>query len=554
MGVSAAHDSSLCFYKNGKIEYFIKEERVTRQKRDKTPIRSLYNFDTNDDVVYCFGIPTINSYWFLDNERFAAKKYNIVKSFDTSNEHHLIHANLAFYDSGFDTALVFVVDRNGSVANVDGNIYDTCRESESVYIASYPNIFTPIYKNYWVYGPDTDQFIKKISVKYPDCDFVAKSEFSITKVYETATSLIMQDMLENGKTMGLSAYGDKDLIFDNFFNIDSIPEDSLFGHEYRDDVYYSTGNYAINSKLNKISKKNIDSNNYKQYADYAWQVQKQTQEALANLVQKYVEKTGINNVCITGGYGLNVVANHYLISQFPDINFFFEPLADDSGNSIGAAMKIYRDETLDNNKYPLKNTFFNGSIYNLSKIKGKTVSVSDVAQIIANKKSVAVYQGLAEAGPRALGNRSILFDARDKNAKEKVNTIKKREWYRPFACMVLKNDAKDYFDMGKLENSPYMTISFPVIKSKIDTIPGVVHVDDTCRIQTIDESNTNIFELLLSFKEITGIGVILNTSFNLAGEPLVETPEDAIETLKNSCLDYIWFPERSLLVSKEDLN
>lgn len=552
LGISSAHDSSVCFYKNGKIEFFLKEERVTRKKRDKNPIRSLYSFDTEDEITYCFSVPTINSEWYKLSNTFAAKKYKITKSYDISNEHHLTHANLAFYNSGFNEALVVVVDRNGSVASIGNTLYDTCREAESIYLAKYPNIFQPIYKNYWKYGPNTNDFIKEISKIYPNCEFHAKSEQSIVKVYESATSLIMQHMLENGKTMGLSAYGNS-ADYVNFFTNDYIALDYLFSHEYANFNFAGDGFVSINTELQDKARKDINNKNYQLYADYALQVQKQTQEALAKLVGKYIEKTGIKNVCITGGYGLNVVANYHLIKSFPDVNFFFEPLADDSGNSIGAAMKIYRDETLDKNKYPLNHTFFNGKKYNLNNIKGKQIGIKDVATIISNGKSVAVYQGIAEAGPRALGNRSILFDARDPDAKNKVNKIKNREWYRPFAGMVLENDADNYFEMGRIKKSPYMTISFPVKESSVNIIPGVVHIDNTCRIQTVDQSNTYIYDLIKEFKNITGIGVILNTSFNLAGEPLVETPEDAIKTLKSSPLDYIWFPEIGVLTSKSDL-
>jgi carbamoyltransferase len=526
----------------------MKEERKVLRKRERDPIYSLYDFDTEDDVVYSFQTPSFDSSTYEFNKYIASKKYNIVRSYDFTNSHHLIHANLAFYDSGFNESLVFVLDRDGSIASLDGFIYDSCRESESVYVASYPNNFKPIYKNYWTINNNSYDFIRDASLVYPDCEFKAKSQQSITKVYETATSLILQPRLENGKTMGLSAYGNKDVFLYDFFTDDAIAIDHHFGHQTMGENHHS-----INLDFQKLARKDIDKENYQVYADYAWQVQKQTQEALARLVDKYVTKTGIKNVCITGGYGLNVVANYYLVSQFPDINFFFEPIADDSGNSIGSAMKAYRDETLDKTIYPLRDTFFNGSKYVLDHINGKDISIKEVAELISKGKSVAVYQGLSEAGPRALGNRSILFDPRDKNAKDKVNNIKKREWYRPFAGMVLEEDAPKFFNMGHIIKSQHMTISFPVLDSAIDLIPGVVHIDNTCRIQTIDKSNKNIFELLKEFKELTGIGVILNTSFNLAGYPLVETPQNALDTLKDSELDFVWFPEISKIVSKDVL-
>jgi carbamoyltransferase len=133
-----------------------------------------------------------------------------------------------------------------------------------------------------------------------------------------------------------------------------------------------------------------------------------------------------------------------------------------------------------------------------------------------------------------------------------VNKIKNREWYRPFAAMVLKEDATDYFDMMGLDQSKFMTVSFDATEKAKLTVPGIIHVDGTCRIQTIDESDGIIFELLTKFKEKTGVGILLNTSFNLAGKPLVDNVNDAIETLNNSKLDYVWFADQNLLRGKID--
>ena len=537
------HDSSICLFENGKIVNFFKEERFSKIKRDQFPIKSFFEINLKEESVdYAYSTPTQEPNVYNIIKKLALKNFNIAREFDYSNEHHLIHANLAFYDSGFDQALVFVIDRNGSVW---GN---SLRESESVYLASYPNNFKTLCKNFWIFENSGHEFVDLLKNDNPDCDFNAKSMFGIVKVYETATTLIRQDPLENGKTMGLSAYGNKNKNYPKLFNKDSIPIDYNFGHEFFSDM--RVANYL---NLKHKSTKEINTNNYQEYADYAWNVQKETQEAVASMINMYVEKTGVKNVCITGGYGLNVVANHYYITQFPEINFFFEPLADDSGNSIGAAMKCYRDTTLDSTINKLEHTFFNGKNYLLDNVNGLDVSISDVAKLISNGKSVAVYNGLAEAGPRALGNRSILFDCRDKDAKEKVNRIKKREWYRPFAAMVLEEESIEYFEMGRIKKSEFMTISFSVKDDAIKKIPGVVHIDNTCRIQTVDKSNPIIFNLLNEFKKITNMGILLNTSFNLAGKPLVETPEDAFYTLKNSELDYVWFPEISKLVSKKDV-
>ena len=154
---------------------------------------------------------------------------------------------------------------------------------------------------------------------------------------------------------------------------------------------------------------------------------------------------------------------------------------------------------------------------------------------------------MSEAGPRALGNRSILYDARDKNAKEVVNKVKKREWYRPFAASVLKEYAGYYFDMMSMSECPYMTNSYNVIS---DRIPGVVHVDNSCRVQTVDNDIPHFYNLLKEFKKITNTSVLLNTSFNIAGEPLVETIEDAIRTFRKSEIDILWFPEINKMLHK----
>ena len=545
IGISSAHDSSTCILNNGDVEYFVKEERLSGVKRDRLPILGIANAPScKEDIALAHNAPTFNQDFFENYLYKITKKYhNINFSQDYSNEHHLVHANLAFYDSGFSESLVFVIDRMGS------EIFGSARESESVYVASYPNSFIPIYKNYWMTNPVAPRFIKTLANQNLDCDYECSSMYGIVKAYESATSLINQHALENGKIMGLSAYGDKTIDFHDLFVDKTIPNDYYFSH----DSILGFGEAVISKDLHNMSTDNVTYDNHKMYADYAWQVQKQTQEAVAELISRYTQKTGIKNVCITGGYGLNVVANHYYITQFPEINFFFEPLADDSGNSLGAAMKMYRDVTLDKTIRPLKHTFVNGKKHNLDKISGKDIEVKDVALLISIGKSVAIYNGLAESGPRSLGNRSILFDPRDLDAKDKVNKIKKREWYRPFAGMVLEKDADKYFNMGKIKQSEFMTISFPVREYAKDIIPGVIHVDDTCRIQTVNETNIIIYNLLEEFKKITGVGVILNTSINLAGKPLVETPENAIETLKNSELDYVWFPEISKIVSKNDL-
>ena len=183
---------------------------------------------------------------------------------------------------------------------------------------------------------------------------------------------------------------------------------------------------------------------------------------------------------------------------------------------------------------------------------GEFTNIENIVDLLVDQKSVAVYDGLAESGPRALGHRSILFDARNPDAKDIVNRIKNREWYRPFAAMILKEDLHTYFEpVGNMDECPFMTLSYTVRPEKRNEIVGVVHKDNTTRIQTVTEKDGIIWNLLKRFKEVTGCSLLLNTSFNLAGEPLVETPEEAIHTLKNSTLDYVWFPKIERLIKND---
>lgn len=535
IGVSPAHDSSVAVIKDGVVEAYFKEERLTRKKRDKFPVKSLLaalNVGKPDAVVFCSPSYKDESVAYLQQ---IIEKYVQCDIVSYADRHHLCHASLAFYNSGFDTALTFVIDRNGSIYN------DCMREAESVFECSYPSTFSPLYKNYWLYniGADADEYT--FNRVHPE--FNGDRLMSIVKVYESATSLIGQPPLENGKVMGLSAYGNKQA-FKNLFE-DDKPVDTLFIQGRFVEPNNTT--VVMREHLDKLTRE-VSKDNYQFYADYAYQVQHQTQEVVLNLVRKYVDQTGISKVCITGGYGLNVVANEHLIKNLPHVEFYFEPLADDSGNSIGAALHYYRATKQDTSIHPIKTTFFHGDKECLAKI-GTACDVDDIVQLLIDQKVVAVFNGLAEAGPRALGNRSILFDARNKDAKDIINKTKKREWYRPFAGMILANEFGNYFNTHGIKSSEYMTVSYQCTRP--EEIPGVCHVDNSCRIQTVDSSIPHIHSLLTKFNERTSCPVLLNTSFNMAGEALVETQKDAINTFNNSDIDALWFPEIGRVIMKE---
>jgi len=167
----------------------------------------------------------------------------------------------------------------------------------------------------------------------------------------------------------------------------------------------------------------------------------------------------------------------------------------------------------------------------------------EVIEKILQQKIVAIFQGHSEWGARALGNRSMLFDPRNKNAKEIVNKIKGRQWWRPTAATILYEYRHDYLDMHTLDESPYMAYAIDAKQKTIDTVPACVHADNTCRFQTLKrEQNPNYYDLIKLFYDKTGVPLLLNTSFNLKGYPIVETFDDALLTLQNSAIDYLYTP------------
>ncbi|NDB61426.1 hypothetical protein EB001_23755, partial [bacterium] len=539
LGIAGHHDGGAVVINDGKVETYLKEERLCGIKREGGPFKAFTELlsrygDNIDHLAVVDPYPNFPEFAYLFDRLFPAEKNLIVAKVDYSQKHHLTHASLAFYNSGFEESLIFVIDRNGS-------LFNSClREAETVFQASYPANFKTLHKNFWVLskGSEFDASTIEMIVRLKQANihsFNADSLMSIVKVYESATTLIGEHSLENGKTMGLSSYGEDKPYKDLFLN--GRPIDNYFVQDFfvpkRDNPQTALLIDHLDRLTNEITKEN-----YQFYADYAYQVQKQTQEQVLRFVSEWVNKTGIKKVCITGGYGLNVVSNENLIRNLPNVEFYFEPMADDSGNCIGAAMHLYRELTNDNTINKLKTTQFHGYRTELQQI-GQNCSSEDIAKFLSDGKIVAVFNGLAEAGPRALGNRSILFDPRNPNAKDIVNEVKKREWYRPFAGMILENRFEEYFVTHGLKSSENMTVSFRCKKS--NEIPGVIHVDNTCRVQTVNDSLSHIYFLLREFESITGCPVLLNTSFNLAGKPLIETQKEAIDCFMSSDIDVLWF-------------
>tara|TARA_B100001996_G_scaffold238518_1_gene184333 strand:- start:404 stop:2131 length:1728 start_codon:yes stop_codon:yes gene_type:complete len=569
LGFSLAHDASVCVICDGELEYFGKEERYTREKRDKQPfmaVEKALEAAKGPIDVAVLQSPTHNPSCSDVFRCFICKKVGLnpdTQWIDMTSEHHLAHAFNAYNNSGFDgTALTFVIDRDGSQIfdPLDGNIQvnddgstdvkHIGRECESVYLMKQPASYKALHKAFWMRnatfvrskGHDKsglnagwNSLARHLKSKYVCDDISIRSGYGITKVYESATTMIGEGPLENGKTMGLASYGRPKDFPPLFFG--STPIDQFLCHEG-----WVVG---VASLQNKILEK-VTRENFQPYADWALHVQKETQQAVNYLVQKYVAKSGVKDVIMTGGYSLNVVANNYLIEQNPDVNFYFEPNADDTGNSLGASLFVHKLNTQDSKRLVLNDTFYHSLEPQEPLTKGESSTPRDIADLLASGRSVALYEGQPEAGPRALGHRSILFDPRKPDARDKVNLIKKREWYRPFAGIILEEYFEEYFETLGLKSSPNMTVNFKAKQKALDECPGIIHVDNTCRMQTVNSGY--MCEVLREFLNDTGVPVLMNTSFNMAGDPLVHTYEDALQTLDNSMLDYVYFVDEDKLV------
>ena len=216
---------------------------------------------------------------------------------------------------------------------------------------------------------------------------------------------------------------------------------------------------------------------------------------------------------------------------------------------MGLAKMLWHDKNNDSTIRKQKNIYY-GFHYNytLEDIKNEKwikCNEEDVAKQLNDQKIVALYQGRSEGGPRALGNRSILFDPRNKDGKDIVNKVKKREWFRPFAGTVLKEHANKYFD---IEDSPFMMYACDV---KTKDLPAITHIDGTCRVQTLEyEQNKTFHNLISEFNKITDCPILFNTSFNIDGEPIVETLSDAINTFKRSSIDILYLPDLKVMIKK----
>ena len=570
VSIARGHNSSTTLMVDGEIIFYLEEERLTRSKYDGSPLAGLIKvFDYVDHIDHLIVCHTCGDNPILDwtgecvydglIRKLSRNKFEY-QTHNVSLMHHELHAACGYFNSGFDTAACVIADGAGSFLSLNQEaewVKNTlCRfiqkpvyEFETIFHVTNAGDFDTVYKHL---GSS-----EAIGFNHPSPGFYVTEHPGLTKTYEAITQFCGFPAIEAGKLMGLAPYGkpNKDLprlIDDNNEWIDrqvilpTYPNAAQLNFQKYDIIRDDFDTWKGDGSYTDIQK------------DLAYAVQEQTSEGMCTLIEKAHEKTGETNIVICGGYGLNCVANYKYVKRFPDLNIYCEPVSHDGGTSIGAAKKLYYE--LEQTHPSKQELIYYGPQYDPSSyeevikdLDNTDTSYDDVAKLIRDGNIVTIFQGRSEGGPRALGNRSILFDPTIKNGKDLVNEVKHREFFRPFACSIKKEKANEWFDLAGMEESPFMMYAVDALEGVEEKIPSVIHVDGTCRIQTVTpEQNEHYYNLIDSFEKLSEVPILFNTSFNLGGDPLVETIQDAVDTLQNSDIDYLYLPEIQKLVNVPD--
>jgi carbamoyltransferase len=551
LGISASHNGSACLLKGDKIAVAIQEERLSGFKRHR-----IYGAKSSLAVRYCLNYAGIEPHDLslvvlcvqgrANDEIHDIRRdpfLNVVfhRTPTLTIPHHYGHAVSVFATSGFAESAVLIVDGAGSpVADftreertrLNGSPEDSW-ETISLYYANDTSI-VPLEKHVvdrgaWLVMHDSEM----------------PSFGSLGGMFSAAAQQIFGEPSEAGKVMGLAPYGHAEFRSSDFFDIangtfrfkDTVP--LQFRHQERWPSRTSD------------------------YEALACSVQAALEDALMYLVQHVRELGSSENLCYAGGVALNSVANERIIRESGFKNVYIMPAAEDSGTAIGAAYHGLWQLTHHNSRRRILHDA-PGRTYtpaDVSAVLEQTPNVrvthsanviSDAVQLLTDGKIIGWFDGGSELGPRALGQRSILCDPRRPDAKETLNRrVKMREAFRPFAPAILLEEAANWFELdGTSPESPFMLRVCQVRAERKDQVPAVVHVDGTGRLQTVTrENNGRFYELIKKFSGVTGVPILLNTSFNRMGQPIIETPGDAIQCLLDTGLDCCVFEDR--IVFKE---
>ena len=579
LGISAFyHDSAAALIKDGEIISAAQEERFTRKKHDSNYPFNAVNFVLNFSKIKMSDVDHIVFYEkpFLKFERlletyvaFAPRGFksfsrampiwlkeklfqkklilDYLKTHDKNfkdegkilfSEHHLSHAASAFYPSPFDNAIILTADGVGEWATTTVAI-----------------------------GDNNNLEIKK-ELHFPHSLGLLYSAFT----YYTGFKVNSGEY----KLMGLAPYG-KPIYVEKILNeLIDLKEDGTF---MLDQKYfnYSTGLTMTNSNFDKLfgeKPRKPDSEKITQFhMDIAASIQVVTEKIMLQLVKSLRDEYNIPNLCLAGGVALNCVANGKILKEKIFDNIWIQPAAGDAGGSLGGALAYWHIDLgkprLNIGKDSMSGSYLGDKFDDneISKIfdeigakyikHNETDLIEATAKDLAEGKAVGWFQGRMEFGPRALGNRSILGDPQSDKMQKNLNLkVKYRESFRPFAPSILREDVKDWFEMDS--DSPYMLFvanvkddktlkmteeqkklfGIDLLNIKKSKIPAVTHVDYSARIQTVSEKINPLYhKLITKFKEMTNCPVLVNTSFNIRGEPIVHTPEDAFKCFMGTELD-----------------
>ena len=580
LGISAFyHDSAACILKDGKIIAAAQEERFTRKKHDPSYPKNAIKFVLNyanlnlsevDQIVF-FEKPFLKFERLLETYVAFAPKgfasfskamplwikeklfqknllFNKLKEHDKNyksdkniffSDHHLSHAASAFFPSPFEEAVVLTADGVGEWATTTVAI-----------------------------GKENKLDIKK-EIHFPHSLGLLYSAFT----YYTGFKVNSGEY----KLMGLAPYGNPNYE-DKIKELIDIKHDGTFrlNQKY---FNYATGLTMTNDHFhNLFGQKPRDPKNEKLtqfHMDIASSIQKVTEEIMIKLAKAIRNEYGIRNLCLAGGVALNCVANGKILKEKIFDNIWIQPAAGDAGGSLGAALALWYidqgNKRIINPDDDMAGSYL-GSEFSQDQIEKELKSlganyevvnyenlIDQTSNYLSKEKAIGWFQGRMEFGPRALGGRSILGDPRSDKMQKNLNLkVKYRESFRPFAPSVLKEDLSDWFDMNV--DSPYMLLVADIhldkqiqmsdeqkelfginkLNVKRSEIPAVTHVDYSARIQTVSsKNNKRYYDLISKFKEKTGCPVIINTSFNVRGEPIVNTPTDAFNCLMGTELDYL---------------
>ena len=552
LGISCYyHDSAASLLKDGKVLAAVEEERFSRKKFDDGFPKMAIDWclkeagisSENIDSVAFYDKPVLKFERLLDNYIAVAPRglysfLNVIpkwlhkrlwvkdeiskhlKGFNGKiifPEHHVSHAAYTFFTSPFDEAAILTVDGVGEWSTAS-------------------------------FGTAHDTTIKLTNdIRWPH---------SVGLFYSAFTYFLGFKVNEGEyKLMGLSAYGKPnyyDLIMENLVDVKNDGSIHL-NMKYFSFTYDNVMTNKNFSDLFGILPRKEDSNAEQIHYDIAASAQLVLEDILLKMVNHVHKKTGMKNLCLGGGVALNGVANHRILKDGPFENLHIPPSPGDGGSAIGCAQYLYychkkNKRTIEQNSERVRNNIYVGPSFSDDEIKSfleennidyeyleREQLLQTTAKLISEQNIVGWYQGKMEWGPRALGNRSILADPRDGKMKNVLNEkIKHREAFRPFAPSIIEEYVSEYFDIDI--TSPYMLLVVPV--KKPEKIPAVTHVDGTGRLQSVSKNiNPLYYDLINEFYKITGVPVIVNTSMNVMGEPIVTSPEEAFKMWARTEMD-----------------